>query len=160
MDEAEQASDDPETGIEHVDPDDTDRGAAEQRRGKDDGPCAVTEPQWLVEQQGHQQPEDHRATDRSHRVDKCVQNNLVEDVVVEQIAKVLEADELLHRCDQVPAVEAEPEAVDDGPEGKDGEKEEIWANEKDKQQPLAARESPSLRRTGKLGVSGPSRVRQ
>jgi hypothetical protein len=71
----------------------------------------------------------------------------VEDVVVEQVAKVLEPDELLDRGDQVPAVKAEPEAVDDGPEGKDGEKEEIRANEEGKQQPLAARESPSLRRT-------------
>jgi hypothetical protein len=79
---------------------------------------------------------------------------------MEQVAKVLEADELLYRRYQVPAMEAEPEAIDNGPEGKDAEEEEGRTNEEDKEQPLAARDSPSLRRARKLGVSGPSRVRQ
>src|SRR5215213_1520602 len=116
MHQGEQAGDDPEARIEHVNPDDADRGATEQGRGKEDGPRSVTAPQRLVEEQRDHQAEDQRAADRADCIDEGVPQDGVKDIIMKQVAILIEPDVELDRSYQIPAVEAQPGTVDDGPE--------------------------------------------
>src|SRR5581483_2658775 len=85
------------------------------------------------------QAERKRAADGGDGEDERVDHHLMKGVILEEIAEVVEPDIKFDRGDHVPAARAEIGAVNDRPKRKDGEKEEVRANEEEKEQRLAAR---------------------